>query len=99
MEVLYSKKMAKLIESEKRLKKDFPVEWKVIMRRIRQFKDVANVGELIRGNPNPLKGGRRGQFAVDVSKKLRIVIYPLGRRVEFREERDCLAESGQNSRS
>jgi len=76
MEVLYSKTMAKLIESEKCLKKDFPTEWKVIMRRIRQFKNVANVGELIRGNPHPLKGGRRGQFAVDVSKKLRIVFIP-----------------------
>jgi len=68
--------MAKLIESEKRLKKDFPTDYSMIMRRIRQFKDAANVGELIQGNPHPLTGIRRGQFAVDVSKKLRIVFIP-----------------------
>lgn len=44
--------------------------------RLAELQAAGNVGELVVGNPHPLKGDRLGQFALDIFAGWRLVFEP-----------------------
>jgi len=56
MHVTYSRKIAKYLESDRYLKREFPNKWKMIQLRIKELRAAVNARELLYGKPHPLKG-------------------------------------------
>jgi proteic killer suppression protein len=49
---------------------------KKLRTRLADLQAAANVTELLSGRPHPLKGDRKGQFAVDLARGRRLVFIP-----------------------
>ena len=44
------------------------------MKRLADLEAAETVGELLAGNPHPLKGNRKGQFAVNLTGRVRLIL-------------------------
>ena len=80
MKVLFKKrKLAKILNDEKLLKKHFGENGRLIMRRMDVLKAALNLYQISSKKPerlHALKGNRRGQFAVDLKHPFRLVLAP-----------------------
>jgi len=75
MEITYSRKV-KFLEDARATKREFPNEWKMILRRKEELERAPTVRDLHYGNPHPLKGNMQGLMSVTVQGGLRIVFGP-----------------------
>lgn len=55
--------------------------------RLADLQAVANVGELVAGNPHPLRGDRLGQFSVSLAGGTRLVFEPTNEPTPRKEDR------------
>lgn len=78
MEILFaSKKVRKLCENRREAEKKLGAQCARKLRaRLSDLEAVLVVTELVAGNPHPLKGGRNGQFALNLAGGWRLVFSP-----------------------
>jgi proteic killer suppression protein len=70
-------KLKKSCESEKEMTKAYgDIAAKKLRSRLEDICAVSRVTEIIAGRPHPLKGGRSGQFAIDLHRGVRLVFEP-----------------------
>ncbi|MBI5333739.1 MAG: killer suppression protein HigA [Burkholderiales bacterium] len=57
-----------------------------LQARLADMMAAARVSDLVAGNPHPLKGDRRGQFAVDLAGGWRLVFAPANDPIPRRDD-------------
>lgn len=78
MDIVYAdEKLKKLChEAKAASKKRGPACAKKLRTRLADLDAAARVGDLLAGRPHPLKGDRKGQFAVDLEGGVRLCFEP-----------------------
>lgn len=88
MDIVYvDEKLKKLCHEEKTASKKLgPICAKKLRTRLADLDAATAIGDLVAGRPHPLKGDRRGQFAVDLEGGVRLCFEPANDSVPKRED-------------
>lgn len=78
MEIRFKdKQLRELCEKVQAAKKKLgDIAARKLRTRLSDLEGATHVGDLVAGNPHPLKGNRAGQFALDLSGGWRLVFAP-----------------------
>lgn len=78
MDIFYADEKAKsLCTDERKAKRELGSDgFRKLRRRLADLAAAPSVGDLPTGRPHPLKGKRKGQFAIDLNGGKRLVLEP-----------------------